>query len=115
MNLLSELDSIISSLGIPVESGVFSEKAPDTYAVLISLNDVFEAYADDRPEFDNQGVRISLYSKNEYIKPKNRIIKALLNAGITIIQRVYLGFENDTEYFHYNIDVEKIYEIEMEE
>lgn len=115
MNLLSELDTIISSLEIPVESGVFSEEAPDTYAVLIPLNDVFESYADNRPGYDNQGVRISLYSKNNYIKLKNRVIKALINADITITQRVNLGFENDTKYYHYSIDIEKIYEFEMEE
>ncbi len=112
MSLLSELKTIFSTLEIPVETGVFTGNAPDIYAVLIPLNDVFELYADNRPGLDNQGVRISLYTKGNYMKPKNRIVKALLNAELCITQRVYLGFETETKYHHYNIDVENVYETE---
>lgn len=112
MSLLADLKSIISSLEIPVETGVFSDKALGTYIVLVPIDDSFEMYADDQPGADLQSVRISLYTKNNYSKHKSRLIKALLNAGITITSRLYLGFENDTKYHHYNIDVENVYEME---
>ena len=60
MSLLSELKTIISSLGIPVETGVFSDNAPDEYTVLIPLNDEFDLHADNQPGVDIQGVRISI-------------------------------------------------------
>ena len=112
MSLLSELKTIISSLGIPVETGVFSDNAPDEYTVLIPLNDEFDLHADNQPGVDIQGVRISIYSKHNYTQLKKRIIKAILNAEITITDRQYLGYEYDTKYHHYNIDVENYYELE---
>ena len=112
MNLLSDLKSLISSLGIPVETGVFSEKAPDEYTVLIPLSDEFFAYADDQPGADVQSVRISLYTKRNYKNLKRNILHALLNAGYSITERQYMGFEYDTKYHHYNIDVENVYEME---
>lgn len=115
MSLLSDLKSIISSLNIPVETGAFTSNAPDLYIVLVPIDDEFALHADNRPGVDVQSVRISLYAKGNYTKPKNRVINALIGAGITITYRQYLGFEQDTKYHHYNIDVENVYEYEMEE
>ena len=39
MSLLSELNTIAESCGVPVETGVFSDAAPDTYLVLTPLSD----------------------------------------------------------------------------
>ena len=112
MSLLSDLKTIISSLDIPVETGVFSDNAPDEYTVLIPLDDEFDLHADNQPGVDIQSVRISIYTKHSYTQLKNRIIKAVLDAEITITARQYLGFEYDTKYHHYNIDVENYYELE---
>lgn len=49
MSLLSELNTIAGSYGIPVETGVFTDPAPDTYLVLTPLSDTFDLHADDRP------------------------------------------------------------------
>lgn len=115
MSLLSELKTIITALDIPVETGIFSEAAPDTYAVLYPLFDQFEMYASDKPNIDTQSVRIELFTKGNYTTIKNSIVNALLRNGITVTARQYVDFETDTRYHHYSIDAKKIYEFELEE
>ena len=112
MSLLSDLKTTITSLKIPVETGVFTDKAPDEYIVLIPLNDDFDLHADNQPGVDVQSVRISLYTKGNYTVLMSRVVNALLKAELTITDRQYLGFEYDTKYHHYNIDVENCYEME---
>ena len=112
MSLLADLKSIISALDIPVETGVFSDKAPDEYIVLIPMNDEFDLHADNQPGVDVQSVRISLYTKGNYTVLMSRVVNSLLKAELTITDRQYLGFEYDTQYHHYNIDVEHFYEME---
>ena len=109
MSLLSELNTIVGSCGIPVETGVFTDPAPDTYLVLTPLADTFDLHADNRPGIDTQEVRLSLFCKENYTKIKNRLVKAVLNADMTITDRRYIGFETDTGYHHYAIDVAKSY------
>ena len=112
MSLLSDLKTIISSLDIPVETGVFSDKAPDEYIVLIPMNDEYDLHADNQPGVDVQSVRLSLYTKGNYIVTMARVVNALLRLELTITARQYLGYEYDTKYHHYNIDVEQFYEME---
>ena len=112
MSLLSELKTIITALDIPVETGVFSDNAPDEYIVLIPMNDDFDLHADNQPSVDIQSVRISLYTKGNYTVTMARVVNAILKTEITISARQYLGFEYDTKYHHYNIDVEQFYEME---
>ena len=112
MSLLSDLKTIISSLDIPVETGVFSDKAPDEYIVLIPMNDEYDLHADNQPGVDVQSVRLSLYTKGNYTVTMARVVNALLRLELTITARQYLGYEYDTKYHHYNIDVEQFYEME---
>ena len=112
MSLLSDLVILISSLEIPVETGVFTDDAPDEYVVLVPLMDEFDLHADNKPGYDIQSVRISLYTKKNYSKLKKKIIKSLLDEEITITDRQYLGYEYDTQYHHYEIDVENLYDME---
>ena len=112
MSLLSDLNEVLSPLHIPIETGVFSGVPPDEYLVFIPLTDLFEVHADNRPGFDVQEVRISLFSKGNYQQRKRQIITALLNADITVTERRYIGHEDDTGYHHYAIDVAKSYETE---
>ena len=112
MSLLSELKTVISSLGIAVETGVFSDKAPDEYIVLIPLDDSYDLHADNQPGVDVQSVRISLYSKGNYTQLKDQVVRAILKSDFTITARQYLGYEYDTKYHHYNIDVDNYYEME---
>ena len=109
MSLLSELNTIAGGCGIPVETGVFSDAAPDTYLVLTPLSDSFDLHADNRPGIDTQEVRLSLFCRENYTKIKNALVRALLVADVTVTDRRYIGHEDDTGYHHYAIDVAKSY------
>ena len=112
MSVLSDINSTLGKLGIPLETGVFSETAPDTYIVVVPLTDTFGVNADNSPTYDVQEARISLYSKGNYGADKNRIVRLLLSTDFTITGRQYIGFEADTGYHHYVVDVAKHYEME---
>ena len=114
MNILKELKSLCDSLSIPVETGIFSKAAPETYIVLVPLNDSFPLNGDDYPLSDEQQVRISLFSKTNYISLKNRLITRLLSEAFYITDRRYNGYETGSGYHQYTIDVAKLYDIEEE-
>ncbi len=111
MNILSEINKILSGLGLPVETGVFSGRVHDEYVVITPLADTFALHADNRPQRDTQEARLSLYVKGNYLKRKNAIVKALLAADFTITLRQFIGYEPDTGYYSYTIDVAKNYEL----
>ena len=111
MSLLSELNTLISPL-VPLETGVFSDPAPDRYAVITPMVDTFELDTDDTPRHAIQEARISLFDKGSYTAVKNQIVRILLDADFIITDRRYVGHEDDTGYHHYAIDVAKNYELE---
>lgn len=111
MSLLSELNTLLSDCGIPVETGIFSDKAPDAYIVLTPLSDSFELHADNAPGCETQEARLSLYSKGSYTKAKNALVRTLLGADFYITDHRYIGYETDTGYHHYAIDVAKLYQL----
>ena len=111
MSILRELKTILDALGIAVETGIFKGKAPDEYVVITPMNDTFGVFADNRPQYETQETRISLFSKNNYQKRKNQIVKALLDADITVTDRRYIGHEDDSGYHHYAVDAAKEYEL----
>ena len=111
MNILTELNTLLTGI-LPVETGVFSGKAPDEYVVINPLADTYPVHADNRPQCETQEARLSLFSKGNYLKRKNEIVRALLAADFTITSRMYIGHEDDTGYHHYAIDVAKNYELE---
>ncbi len=111
MSLIQELNTLLSPI-VPVETGVFSESAPNRYVVITPLADTFALYTDDSPRHETQEVRLSLFVKGSYTAMKNQIVRSLLNAEFTITDRRYVGHEDDTGYHHYAIDVAKIYELE---
>ena len=112
MSLLSELNTLLDTLNIPVETGVFTGKVPETYVVITPLTDTFALYAGDDPQYEVQEARLSLFSQGNYRLLKRQIEKALLAAGITITDRRYIGHEDDTGYHHFAIDTAKQYELE---
>ena len=109
MSILSELNTLITAIPLPVETGVFSGKVPNEYVVILPLSDIFEVHADNRPGIDTQEVRLSLFTKGSYTKLKNRLVRTLFGADFYITDRRYIGFETDTGYHHYAIDVAKSY------
>ena len=112
MSILSELNTLFETANIPVETGVFSGVPPDEYMVLTPLTDTFAVYGDNKPLADINEVRISLFSKNNYLQRKNQLVRMLLQADFVITGRRYIGHEDDTGYHHYAIDVAKYYELE---
>ncbi len=111
MSILTELNTLLSPV-LPVETGVFSGVPPDEYLVLTPMTDEFALFGNNTPLFDISEVRISLFSKGNYIQRKKQITALLLGAEFTITDRRYIGHEDDTGYHHYAIDVEKSYETE---
>ena len=100
---------IMGTLSIPCEVGVYSATpAPSQFAVFTPLTDHFKC-ADDRPETEIQAVRISIYSKTNYLVTARSVAKAIINAGHTITDRQYIEHEDETGYYHYVIDVEENY------
>lgn len=73
MSLLSDLQTIAEHCGVPVETGVFSGKAPDTYLVITPLSDNLELHADNAPGCETQEVRLSLFT-NRVISKKQIIV-----------------------------------------
>ena len=112
MSILADIQRVVSPLGIPIETGVFTDKAPDKYIVVVPLSDTFDVHADNHPTCDVQEARLSLYTQGSYTKEKNALVRALIAADITITGRQYVGYETETGYHHYNIDVANHYEME---
>ena len=63
MSILADMQRVIKPLGIPIETGVFTDKAPDKYIVVVPLTDTFAVHADNQPEIDVQEARLSLYTQ----------------------------------------------------
>jgi len=112
MSILSELNTLLETINIPIETGVFSGVPPDEYVVLTPLADTFAVFGDNKPLADINEVRISLFSKNNYLQRKNQLVRMLLQADFVITDRRYIGHEDNTGYHHYAIDVAKYYELE---
>jgi len=112
MSILSELNALFETANIPVETGVFSGVPTDEYLVLTHLTDTFAVFGDNKPLADINEVRVSLFSKNNYLQRKNQLVRILLQADCVITDRRYIGHEDDTGYHHYAIDVAKYYELE---
>lgn len=112
MSLLSEIKTVVTDCGLPVETGVFSYEPPDEYVVVTPLADTYEFHADNAPGYETQEARLSLLSKGNYMQRKKQLSNALLAADFVITERRYIGHEDDTGFHHYAIDVAKLYETE---
>ena len=62
MNLLTDIQTLLAPLSVPIETGFFTDEAPDTYLVVVPMIDNFDIYADNFPQVDVQEARISIYS-----------------------------------------------------
>ena len=112
MSILADIQSALSDLDIPIETGVFSDEPPEEYVVVTPLADTYELHADNLPEYETQEARLSLFSRGNYLKRKRQLSNALLAADFVITDRRYIGHEDDTGYHHYAIDVAKLYGLE---
>ena len=92
-----------------METGIFSDEAPDIYIVITPLSDTFDLHADNAPGIDIQEARLSLYTKGSYTALKNRLVRLLLREDFTVTGRTYNGYETDTGYHHYTVDAARHY------
>lgn len=112
MNALSEIGEILTAAKVPWQTGAYTEPAPDQYVVLVPLSDTFDIVADNRPQFDVQAARLSIFSKGNYNLIKNQLVRILLDADFFLSDRRYLDYDSETGYHQYVLDVEKHYEME---
>lgn len=112
MSLLKELVELFEPIGVPIETGIFSKKPPEEYIVITPMSDRLDFYADNKAQSVIEEARLSLFTKKNYQSLKKQLTKSLLVGEITITDRQYIGFEDDTKYHHYAIDVLKEYEME---
>ena len=105
MSILEELNTIVESAGLPVETGVFSGTAPDDYVVITPISEHFALFSDDAPGMNIEEARLSLFSKRNYLQKKELLVRMLLTAGFVVTDRRYIEHETDTGYHHFSIDV----------
>ena len=48
-------------------------------------------------------VEIGVYTKSNYMELRSKITRLLLNAGLTVTERRYVAYEQDTGFHHYSI------------
>jgi hypothetical protein len=118
MTFLQELNALLQSASIPVETGVFRNTAPAAYAVIVPLSERFAVHADNAPGVNIEEARITLFDKGNYNEKKRQIVSMLLAADFTITDRRYIEHadvnEDNAGYHQYAIDVAKAYEMEGE-
>ena len=103
--MLEELNTIVESARLPVETGVFSGTAPDEYVVIMPISEHFALFSDDAPGMNIEEARLSLFSKKNYTQQKDLLVRMLLTSGFVVSDRRYIGYEADTGYHHYSVDV----------
>ena len=107
--MLEELNTIVESAGLPVETGVFSKPAPAEYVVITPISEHFELFSDNAPGMNIEEARLLLFSKGNYGAKKRHLVRLLFTAGFLVSERRYIGLEEDTGYHHFAIDVAKEY------
>lgn len=104
--LLERITSVADRLGLPIAVGLYTATPlPDTYLVAIPMADVFDVFADNTPAVEVEEVRLSLFTTGNYLAERDRLTAAMLEAGLTVTARRYVGFEPDTGFHHYGVDL----------
>ena len=83
--------------------------------MFIPVADELDVYADNEPTVEVGSVRISVFTKTNYILLIRKITNALLDAEFDITDRRFVERESGTNYNHYAIDCEKSYDFNLEE
>lgn len=105
MSLLTKTNNIAKELELVVETGGFTEPAPDLYLVLTPLLHSYEYFSDNKPQVDVEEIRVSIFSKGNYNSTRRKLETEFLKEEIFITDRRYIEYEEDTGYHHYVIDI----------
>lgn len=104
--LLEQVTVVADRLGLPIAAGLHTDSpAPATYLVATPLSDMFDVYGDNQPGVEIEELRLALFTTGNYLTTRDWLTRALLDAGLTVTARRYVGFEADTGYHHYALDV----------
>ena len=91
--LLETLTTVADRLDLPIAVSLFSASpAPDTYLVAT-------------PSVEVEEVRLGLFTTGNYLTWRDTLTHALVDAGLVVTARRYIGFEDDTGYHHYSFDI----------
>jgi hypothetical protein len=107
MSLLENLCELLDTLWFPHFTAEFPDVPPPEYCVLVPIADTFSLQGDGAPLDELQEVRLSLFSQKNYLTAARKITKAALEAGIIVTSRTYVGYENETKFHHYALDLSK--------
>ena len=108
-NIISDITQILDSVGMKSAMGAYKDAPPDHYAVIEPGHDSFQGFADNLPTFDIQRARVTVAVKTDYTDWRVKITAALLWRKFKFLDRAYIGYDGDTEYFAFYVDVEKAY------
>lgn len=104
--LLETLTTIADRLDLPIAVSLFTDSpAPDTYLVATPISDTLEVFADNNPHVEVEEVRLSLFTTGNYLPWRDTLTHALVDAGLVVTAKRYIGFEDDTGYHHYSFDI----------
>lgn len=104
--LLEQVTTVADQEGLPIAVGLYADSpAPGTYLVATPLADMFDVYGDNQPGVEIEDVRLAVFTTGNYLPIRDRLTRALLDAGLTLTARRYVGFEADTGYHHYALDI----------
>ena len=104
--LLEQLSGIAERLELPYSVGLYAEiPAPDTYLVFTPLADSLEVFADNTPGIEVEEVRVSVFAKANYLAVRDQLTRTFIDADLMVSARRYVGYEPDTGFHHYSIDV----------
>ena len=91
----------LTELKLPIDVSVTKSKGADAFLVINPQYDTPKQYADDVPQTLVQEIELALYKRGNYLELKDKIMKYLITAGITVSDGRYIEYETDTKYHHY--------------
>lgn len=104
--ILERLKTLLTTLDLPLYVGAYLDTPPPrVYVVATPLTDLLEVWADGTPGAEVEEVRLSLFASSNYLALRDRLTRHLVDEGFTITARRYVGYEVDTGFHHYAIDV----------
>ena len=106
MNILTDIEAALESMGFPVATGVYVGDA-DNYIVLTPLGERNDDIADDADLTETHDADVNLYVLGDYQSHKNTTKDLLKQAGFFISDRRYVAYEKETGHHHYVLTVEK--------
>lgn len=80
---------------------------PERYIVATPLGDEYTFFADDTPQACIEEIRLSLFIRDNYLPARDELVRKLRAEDFTITHSGYVGFDPETGYHQYVVDVEK--------